>query len=74
MKKLTPIFTFLLVLISSLSYGQEKPASSKIILTGNIIESNSKKPLEYATITLKNTSNPKLIFGGITDNKGNFLS
>ena len=72
MKKLTPIFTFLLVLISSLSYGQEKPASSKIILTGNIIESNSKKPLEYATITLKNTSNPKLIFGGITDNKGNF--
>jgi hypothetical protein len=45
MKKLTPIFTFLLVLISSLSYGQEKPASSKIILTGNIIESNSKKPL-----------------------------
>jgi len=72
MKKLTPIFTFLLVLISSLSYGQEKPSSSKIILTGNIIESNSKKPLEYATITLKNTSNPKLIFGGITDNKGNF--
>ena len=72
MKKLTPIFTFLLVLISSISYGQEKPASSKIILTGNIIESNSKKPLEYATITLKNTSNPKLIFGGITDNKGNF--
>ena len=72
MKKLTPIFTFLLVLISSLSYGQEKPAYSKIILTGNIIESNSKKPLEYATITLKNTSNPKLIFGGITDNKGNF--
>lgn len=72
MKKLTPIITFLLVLFSSLSYGQEKPASSKIILTGNIIESNSKKPLEYATITLKNTSNPKLIFGGITDNKGNF--
>ena len=72
MKKLTPIITFLLVLISSLSYGQEKPVSSKIILTGNIIESNSKKPLEYATITLKNTSNPKLIFGGITDNKGNF--
>ena len=72
MKKLTLFFTFLLVLISSISYGQEKPASSKIILTGNIIESNSKKPLEYATITLKNTSNPKLIFGGITDNKGNF--
>ena len=72
MKKLTPIFTFLLVLISSLSYGQEKPSSSKIILTGNIVESNSKKPLEYAIITLKNTSNPKLIFGGITDNKGDF--
>jgi outer membrane receptor protein involved in Fe transport len=72
MKKLTPIITFILLLISSLSYGQEKPATSKIILTGNIIESNSKKPLEYATITLKNTTNPKLIFGGITNNKGDF--
>jgi outer membrane receptor protein involved in Fe transport len=72
MKKLTPIITFLLLLILSISYGQEKPATSKIIITGNIIESNSKKALEYATITLKNTSNPKLIFGGITDNKGNF--
>ena len=72
MKKLILIITFLLVLISSLSYGQERQGSSKIILTGNIIESNSKKPLEYATITLKNTSNPKLIFGGITNNKGNF--
>ena len=72
MKNLTLIITFLLVLISSLSFGQQRPVSSKIIITGNIIESTSKKPLEYATITLKNTSNPKSIFGGITDNKGNF--
>ena len=46
MKKLILIITFLLVLISSLSYGQERQGSSKIILTGNIIESNNKKQLE----------------------------
>jgi outer membrane receptor protein involved in Fe transport len=64
--------TYFLVLFTVICFGQKKPVSSKIIITGNVIESTSKKPLEYATITLKNTSNPKSIFGGITDNKGNF--
>lgn len=37
-----------------------------------MIEKTSKQPLEYATVTLTNTQNPKGIAGGITDNKGQF--
>jgi outer membrane receptor protein involved in Fe transport len=49
-----------------------KPQRAKIAITGKIIEKTSKLPLEYATITLKNSKSPKLIFGGITDNKGDY--
>lgn len=45
---------------------------SKLKITGKVIEKNSKQPLEYATITLKNVNNPKLIAGGVTNNKGEF--
>lgn len=72
MKNVSQIITCLFVLVSSLCFGQQKPVSSKIIITGNIVETSSKKALEYATITLKNNTNPKSIYGGITDNKGNF--
>jgi len=64
--------TYFLLIFTVICFGQQKSVDSKIIITGNVIESTSKKPLEYATITLKNTSNPKSIFGGITDSKGNF--
>jgi hypothetical protein len=72
MKNFNYFNTYFLVLITAICFGQKQPVSSKIIITGAIIESTSKKPLEYATITLKNTTNPKSIYGGITDNKGNF--
>ena len=32
----------------------------------------TKKPLEYATISIINAKNTKIIFGGITDDKGDF--
>ena len=72
MKNITQITTYLFIIITSLSFGQQKNSPSKFIVTGNIVEKTSNKPLEYATITLKNTSNPKSVYGGITDNKGNF--
>ena len=70
MRKLNYLLSTLLLLISITVFGQQKPERAKIIITGKIIEKTSKLPLEYATITLKNNKNPKLIFGGITDNKG----
>jgi outer membrane receptor protein involved in Fe transport len=82
MKNKTQFTTLVLALFTMLGFGQpsktrgeqsENPtATPKIIISGTIIESSTKKPLEYATITLKNTTNPKSIFGGITDDKGNF--
>ena len=71
MKKLYFLCT-LLLLISITVFGQQKPERTKIIITGKITEKTSKLPLEYATVTLKNSTNPKLIFGGITNNKGDY--
>ena len=72
MKKIKIVSTLLLLCCSFLALAQQRPERAKIIVTGSVIEKTSKMPLEYATITLKNTKNPKQIFGGITDNKGNF--
>ncbi len=67
------IFSLLLLLSSTfLSFSQTKQERPKITITGKIIEKSSNLPLEYATITLKNSKNPKLLFGGITDNKGEY--
>lgn len=64
--------TYLLLLIVSTVIAQNRPTSSKIKVTGTIIDKISQKPLEYATITLTNTNNPKMVSGGITDAKGQF--
>jgi len=72
MKKIKIIATLLLIFNSFLVFSQQKQERAKITITGTIIEKTSKSPLEYATVTLKNAKNLKQIFGGITDNKGNF--
>ena len=66
------ISTSLLVFFTFISFGQNNPNIPKIKITGTIVEKTSQQPLEYATITLINTQNPKIIGGGITDNKGQF--
>ncbi|MEO5776159.1 MAG: outer membrane beta-barrel family protein [Flavobacterium sp.] len=72
MKKLHYLLSALVLLTSITIFGQEKTERVKVAVTGKITEKTSKLPLEYATITLKNSKNPKLIFGGITDNKGDY--
>jgi outer membrane receptor for ferrienterochelin and colicins len=72
MKKFHFILSALLLLTSFTFFGQGKPEKAKILITGKIIEKTSKLPLEYATVTFKNSKNPKQIFGGITDNKGDY--
>lgn len=71
MKHLKLLFNALFLLTASFSLAQEA-RTKKIKITGNVIEKTSMQPLEYATITLKNTSNPKAVAGGITDAKGQF--
>ncbi|WBX72786.1 TonB-dependent receptor [Tenacibaculum pacificus] len=72
MKKLILIVIFML----SVSIQAQRPTRNrgnipKITLTGKIIESNTKQPLEYATLVLTHKRS-KRISGGITDAKGNF--
>lgn len=62
----------LLLFASSFSYGQNRPDFPKIKVKGIIIDKESKKPLEYATITLTHTRFPKIISGGITNSKGEY--
>ncbi|WP_445452157.1 TonB-dependent receptor domain-containing protein [Flavobacterium sp. 25HG05S-40] len=69
MRKFHYLLSALILLTSFTLFGQ---ARAKIAITGKIIEKTSKLPLEYATVTFKNSKNPKLIFGGISDNKGDY--
>ena len=39
---------------------------------GQVIDSETSEPLEYATISLQAKNNPDKVFGGITDENGNF--
>ena len=62
---------FVTFTITFLSVFSQKPQNNQISITGNIIDSNTKEPLEYATVVLNNIQT-KQLSGGITDEKGNF--
>jgi len=72
MKNLKTAFTLMVLSISILNFAQTRPEAKKVKITGNVIEKVSKQALEYATITLTNNRNPKIVFGGITNAKGEF--
>ena len=67
MKKLTLI----IACIFSLTMFAQKSQGAAVSISGKVIETNTKQPLEYATIVLTNLKT-KNISGGITDTKGNF--
>ena len=48
------------------------PANGGIRITGRIIDSLSRQPLQYATISLFKDQDPKPAGGGMTNNKGLF--
>lgn len=64
--------SLLILFLCSIPLFAQQPDAKKIHVTGKVIESTSKQPLEYATIALTNPNNPKAIAGGITNNKGEF--
>ena len=62
---------FAIFAITLLSAFSQKPKNPQITITGIIIDSNTKEPLEYATVVLKDVKT-KQLSGGITDENGNF--
>ena len=61
------LFGFFLL---SLHYAHAQSSSAKII--GNVIDSSSRQPLDYATITLFLTGNTKPVNGATTNTDGSF--
>ncbi|TDP57944.1 outer membrane beta-barrel family protein [Flavobacterium dankookense] len=72
MKSIKTILAAILFLISFISHAQPNAGGAKFKVTGKVIEKSTNLPLEYSTITLKSTTNPNSVFGGITNNKGEF--
>jgi len=73
MKNFNRIVVLLFLFLGLSNFAQQGPPTfNKIKVTGKIVDKTNNQPLEYATVTLKNTKNPKAISGGITNNKGEF--
>ena len=64
--------TFVVLFFSFINYSQQSQSKVKFNVEGKVVEKSTNLPLEYATITLVNTKNPKAVFGGITNPKGEF--
>jgi outer membrane receptor protein involved in Fe transport len=52
-------------------FAQSPSQAATFAISGKVIDKDTKQPLEYATVVLKNLKNSKLS-GGITDGKGEF--
>ena len=60
----------LLMLFPVFIFAQKSMATFTI--SGKIIDGNTKIPLDYATVVFKSIDSNKTIFGGITNQRGNF--
>ena len=70
MKKSLLVF---ICLLSITAIFAQRPTQAKTFsVSGKVIDKDTKEPLEYATVVLKNLKNNKLS-GGITDGKGEFF-
>jgi outer membrane receptor for ferrienterochelin and colicins len=73
MKKIKFAVLLVLFLTSFYNYAQQaSPGKNKVKVTGKVFEKVSKQPLEYATISIMNPNDTKVIAGGITNPKGEF--
>ncbi|QYJ67593.1 outer membrane beta-barrel family protein [Flavobacterium litorale] len=66
MKKLQTSLVLLLLLCTSIMFSQ-----SKAKVSGQVIEQDTKQPLEFATVTIQTTDN-QTVSGGLTDINGKY--
>jgi len=64
------VFVLLITLGQSMAYGTDAAPKGKI--KGTVIDEQSKKPIEYATVALYKADDDKLVTGAITDYLGQF--
>ena len=74
MNKTTLLLFFLGLLLFSARAQKPQAISEKseVTISGNVIDEETKEPLEYATIVIFSKLKNAIITGGITDSKGDF--
>ena len=74
MNKTTLLLFFLGLLLFSARAQKPRAISEKseVTISGNVIDEETKEPLEYATIVVFSKLKNAIITGGITDSKGDF--
>lgn len=70
------LVTIFSIFIFSNAFAQPKsitnPPDKKIIVSGKVIDKETKQPLEYATVAFFSKKKDKIVEGGITDLNGEF--
>ncbi len=66
------LFLVLLVLTTTFTIAQRPNNSKPIRITGTVIDQDTGKPLEYATVIFQRVRNTEAVTGGITDANGKF--
>ena len=72
LKKIALLLLMSCSLVALAQRPQGMPQMKKIIVQGNVTDTETQTPLEYATISLKNERRPQMLQGGITGADGNF--
>jgi ferric enterobactin receptor len=68
----TTAVTVLFLLFTLFAKAQHPENTATGVITGRVIDSVSKQPVEYASISLLTQENDKVVNGTTTDDKGNF--
>ena len=63
---------FALTLVLALTSLDAQNKRDSFVVSGNILEKESQRSIEYATVAFFSTTENKIIGGGITDSEGNF--
>ena len=66
---------FRLTILSFFLFGTlyaQRPEPKEVVVSGKVLDKDSKEPLEYATVAFFNKRQNKIITGGITDINGDF--
>ena len=72
MSNLFKLFTIVLLLVSTISFAQQRPEAKKIKISGKIFEKGTDFPLEYATVVFENANKEGALSGSVTDMNGDF--
>ncbi|MHA7130018.1 TonB-dependent receptor domain-containing protein [Algoriphagus namhaensis] len=74
MKKITTLFLFLALLVTSVAFGQEENAEDKPVrIVGVAVTGEGEEPVPYATAALVNPEDGTTIAGAVADGDGRFF-